>query len=159
MLLKHSSVSWIKSSVVSQLHMPTLTTFSLQVLPQPEQHLEDLRTVFTTLASHGIIINPNKCLLGVTHLDFLGHHIDPHGISPLLEKVQAVRDFPQPQSQRQLRRFIGLVNFYHRFLLHCANLMHPLHSLLSSAGKAKSQNLTWTDTAVASFNDTKGGSR
>ena len=122
--------------------------------PTPEQHLEDLRTVFARLASHGIVINPNKCLLGVTHLDFLSHHIDSHGISPLPEKVQAVRDFPQPQSQRQLRRFIGLVNFYHRFLPHCANLMHPLHSLLSS-GKAKPRNLTWTDKAVTSFNATK----
>ncbi len=124
--------------------------------PTPEQHLDDLRTVFARLASHGIVINPNKCLFGVPELDFLGHHIDCHGISPLPEKVQAVRDFPQPQSQRQLRRFIGLVNFYHRFFPHGADLMRPLHSLLSSGkGKTKSQTLTWTDAAVASFNTTK----
>ena len=64
--------------------------------------------------------------------------------------MQAVRDFPQPQSQRQLRWFIGLVNFYHRFLPHCADLMQPLHSLL----KGKTQSLTWTDEAVAAFNAT-----
>ena len=122
--------------------------------PTPEQHLDDLRTVFTRLASHGIVINPNKCLFGVPELDFLGHHIDCHGITPLPEKVQAVRDFPQPQSQRQLRRFIGLVNFYHRFLPHCADLMQPLHSLLSSS-KSRSQTLTWTDSAIAAFNATK----
>ena len=122
--------------------------------PTPEQHLRDLRTVFQRLTSHGIIINPNKCRLGVSDLDFLGHHINRHGLTPLPEKVQAVRDFPQPQSQRQLRRFIGLVNFYHRFLPHCADLMQPLHSLLS-AGEPKSQALTWTDSAVASFNATK----
>ena len=120
----------------------------------PEQHLKDLRTVFERLASHGIVINSNKCLFGVSNLDFLGHHIDRHGITPLPEKVQAVRDFPQPHSQRQLRRFIGLVNFYHRFLPHCAELMNPLHSLLTSA-KPKSQALTWSDTAQAAFNATK----
>ena len=120
----------------------------------PEQHLKDLRTVFERLASHGIVINSNKCLFGVSNLDFLGHHIDRHGITPLPEKVQAVRDFPQPHSQRQLRRFIGLVNFYHRFLPHCAELMNPLHSLLASA-KPKSQALTWSDTAQAAFNATK----
>jgi hypothetical protein len=122
--------------------------------PTPQQHLDDLRTVFTRLVSHGIVINPNKCLFGVPELDFLGHHIDCHGITPLPEKVQAVRDFPQPQSQRQLRRFIGLVNFYHQFLPHCAELMQPLHSLLTS-GKSKSQTLTWTDSAIAAFNATK----
>ena len=104
----------------------------------PEQHLNDLRTVFERLAAHGIIINPNKCVFRVSELDFLGHHIDKRGITPLPEKVQAVRDFPQPQSQRQLRQFIGLVNFYHRFLPHCAQLMQPLHALLSK-GKPKSR--------------------
>ena len=84
-------------------------------------------------------------------MDFLGHHIDRHGITPLPEKVQAVHNFPQSQSQRQLRRFIGLVNFYHRFLPHCADLIQPLHSLL----KGKTQSLTWTDEAVAAFNATK----
>ena len=120
----------------------------------PEQHLQDLRTVFERLAAHGIVINPNKCLFGVTELDFLGHHIDQHGITPLPAKVQAVRDFPQPQSQRQLRQFIGLVNFYHRFLPHGAGLMQPLHALLT-ASKPKSQALTWTEDALAAFNAAK----
>ena len=120
----------------------------------PEQHLQDLRSVFERLSSHGIVINPNKCLLGVKELDFLGHHIDQHGITPLPEKVQAVRDFPQPQTQRQLRQFIGLVNFYHRFLPHCANLMQPLHAFLT-ASKPKSQPINWNDDALAAFNATK----
>ena len=117
----------------------------------PEQHLTDLRAVFTRLPAHGIVINPNKCQFGAPSLNFLGHHINRHGISPVPEKVKTVSDFPQPQSQRQLRRFIGLVNFYHRFLPHCAELMLPLHSLL----KGKSQSINWTDATTASFNATK----
>ena len=119
--------------------------------PTPEQHLKDLSAVFTRLAAHGILINPNKCLFGAHSLHFLGHTIDRHGISPTPEKVKAINEFPQPQSQRQLRRFIGLVNFYHRFLPHCAELMQPLHSLL----KGKGQSITWTDAATTSFNATK----
>ena len=87
-------------------------------------------------------------------MDFLRHHIDCHGITPLPEKVQAVRDFPQPQSQRQLRRFIGLANFYHRFLPHGAQLMQPLHSLNTST-KPILEALTWTDSTLAAFNATK----
>ena len=120
----------------------------------PEEHLQHLRAVFERLAAHGIIINPNKCLFGVNELDFLGHHIDRHGISPLPEKVQAVRNFPQPQTPRQLRRFLGLVNFYHRFIPHCADFMQPLHALLST-GKSKSHKLTWTNAALIAFTTTK----
>ena len=133
------------------LGIPSAYDYVLITSPTPEQHLKDLKAVFTRLSAHGILINPNKCLFGAHSLNFLGHHIDRHGISPLPDKVKAINDFPQPQTQRQLRRFIGLVNFYHRFLPHCAELMQPLHSLL----KGKSQSLTWTDAATASFRATK----
>lgn len=119
-----------------------------------EEHLQHLRLVFERLNEHGIFINPPKCRFGVGELDFLGHHIDCNGITPLQDKVQAVRDFPQPQSQNQLRQFIGLVNFYHRFLPHCSNLMQPLHALLTPA-KSKAQTLVWNSTALAAFKDTK----
>ena len=117
----------------------------------PEQHLQDSKAVFTRLSAHGILINPNKCLFAAPSLNFLGHHIDRHGISPVPEKVKAVNNYPQPHTQRQLRRFIGPVNFYYRFLPHCAELMQPLHSLL----KGKSQTLTWTEAATTSFQPTK----
>lgn len=120
----------------------------------PEQHLQDLRSVFERLATHGIPINPNKCLFGVNELDFLGHHINQHGITSLPEKVQAIRDFLQPQSQRQLCQFIGLVNFYHRFLSQCAELMQPFHAFLTTS-KSKSQTLTRNDDARAALNTTK----
>ena len=124
--------------------VPSAYTYIDDVLiasSNPEQHLQDLQTVFDHLTMHVIVINPNKCLLGVTELDFLGHHIDRQGITLLPEKIQAVRDFPQPQCQRQLRQFIRLVNFYHHFLPNCATLMQPLHALLSST-KPKSQTIT-----------------
>ena len=82
--------------------VPSTYTYMDDVLiasSNPEQHLQDLRTIFDRLTMHGIVINPNKCLLGVTELSFLGHRIDRQGITPLPEKVEAVRDFPQPQSQ------------------------------------------------------------
>ena len=119
-----------------------------------EQHLKHIRLVFERLSEHGIIINPHKCLFGVAELDFLGHHINSKGVIPLRNKVQAVHDFPVPQSQRALRQFIGLVTFYHRFLPHCAEIMHPLYSLLSSS-HSKSQTLMWNKPARAAFEATK----
>ena len=48
-----------------------------------EQHIQDLKAVFTRLSAHGILINPNKCQFATPSLTFLGHHIDCHGISPV----------------------------------------------------------------------------
>ena len=68
----------------------------------PEEHLHHLRLVFDRFSEHGVVINPHKCLFGMHNLSFFGHHIDYNGITPLQDKVQAVCDFPQPQSQRKL---------------------------------------------------------
>lgn len=120
----------------------------------PQQHLHHVELVFQRLQEHGIIINPQKCQFGVAELDFLGHHITSEGITPLEDKVQAIRDYPLPQSQRALRRFIGMVNFYHRFVPHCAKLMDPLHALLNSA-KQSNQSITLDAPTTAAFHATK----
>ena len=65
-----------------------------------EEHLQHLQLIFERLNEHGVVINPHKCLFGVSSLNFLGHHIDQQGVTPLHDKVQVVRDFPQPTSQR-----------------------------------------------------------
>ncbi|BHF75335.1 hypothetical protein SprV_0501843100 [Sparganum proliferum] len=96
-----------------------------------EEHKEHLALVFERLDQFGVVINPSKCALGVPSLDFLGHHVDAQGLRPLSSKVEAIRDFPAPTSKRQLQRFLGMVNFYRRFLPNCADLMLPLTNLLS----------------------------
>nr|VZH95960.1 unnamed protein product [Spirometra erinaceieuropaei] len=96
-----------------------------------EEHKEHVALVFDRLDQFGVVINPSKCVLGVPSLDFLGHHIDAQGLRPLSSKVEAIRDFPPPTSKRQLQRFLGMVNFYRRFLPNCADLMLPLTNLLS----------------------------
>ncbi|BHF59029.1 hypothetical protein SprV_0100198400 [Sparganum proliferum] len=81
----------------------------------------------------GVVLNPSKCVFGVPPLEFLGHLVDSHGIRPLPSKVAAIRDFPPPTTKRQLQRFLGMVNFYHRFLPNCADTILPLTSLLSGS--------------------------
>ena len=76
------------------------------------------------------------------------------GISPLEQKVQVIRDFPKPATHRKLRGFLGLVNFYHRFLPHAANLLHPLNELLSGV-TSRTQALAWADEAQAVFQAVK----
>jgi hypothetical protein len=47
-------------------------------------------------------------------------------------RVQAITAFPQPADKKKLREFLGMFNFYHRFVPHCAGHLHPLHNLLAS---------------------------
>ena len=101
---------------------------------------------------NGVIINPTKCQFGVTQLNFLGHIVNSQGICPLPEKVQAIQDFPQPKNQRKLREFLGLINFYHRFIPHCAQLQ-PLHKLLTPKNKQK--DIHWTDETSQAFTTVK----
>nr|VZI15886.1 unnamed protein product [Spirometra erinaceieuropaei] len=96
-----------------------------------EVHKEHVTLVFDCLDKFGVVINPSKCVLAVPSLEFLGHHVDSEGLRPLPSKFKAIRDFPPPTSKRQLQRFLGMVNFYHRFLPYCADLMLPLTNMLS----------------------------
>ena len=116
-----------------------------------EEHLDHLRQVFTRFEEYGIVINPQKCIFGVDQLNFLGHSVSKDGIRPLSDKVQAVRDFPVPTSPRQLREFLGLVNFYHHFIPHCAHILQPLNSCLPACGN----ELHWTPEAAGAFSAIK----
>ena len=119
----------------------------------PEEHQQHLISVFERCKEFGVIINPSKCEFGVNHLTFLGHFVTTQGIQPLPDKVEAIQQFPQPNTQRKLREFLGLINFYHRFIPHCADIVRPLHTLLATT-KTK-QPLAWDDNNLKAFNDIK----
>ena len=105
-------------------------TFSLLV--PPHKNTYSIYDWYWNALKDTIVINPNKCVFGAKELDFFDHHIDHNGITPLKDKVQAICNYPLPDSQRKLQQFIGLVNFYHRFLPHGAELIQPLHALLTT---------------------------
>ena len=115
----------------------------------PEEHLRHLRLVFERLDEHGLTINPDKCEFGRSEITFLGLHISASGIQPLPERVQAVRDFPQPKTVSDLSRYLGLIHYYHRFIPKCADQLHPLHQL--THGKKPSDVITWTPEAIKTF--------
>ena len=120
----------------------------------PEEHKAHLRLVLQRFDQYGILVNPTKCVCGVSELHFLGHHVKSSGISPLPTQVQTIRDFPQPNTLRKLREFLGLVNFYHRFIPRCATILTPLNSMLKSTAP-NNRELCWTTAATAAFEEIK----
>lgn len=114
-------------------------------------HLRDLEALFKRLSDQGLVVNPAKCEFGVESIDFLGHRVDGSGILPLPTKVEVIQTFPRPGTIKKLQEFMGMVNFYHRFVPAAAKIMRPLHQALTGGA----QTLVWTPERVSAFANTK----
>ena len=105
--------------------------------PDAQSHLRDLESLFSLLSHHGITINRQKSRFGLPEVTYLGHRVTANGILPLADRVSAIQDVPVPDSKVALQRYLGMVNYYRRFLPGLANTLAPLHAAVSAAGKAK----------------------
>jgi hypothetical protein len=116
-----------------------------------EQHWTHLRTLFAILAANGLALNLEKCIFAVSELDFLGHCISTTGVTPLRDNVQVILDFPKPADCKAMQRFLGMINFYRRFLPGVAGTLPPLTAALSGNPKT----LPWTRDMETAFAATK----
>jgi RNase H-like domain found in reverse transcriptase/Reverse transcriptase (RNA-dependent DNA polymerase)/Integrase zinc binding domain/Integrase core domain len=114
------------------------------------EHLTHLQTVLSILAENGLHINPDKCVFAQEEVNFLGHHITPNGLTPLPSHVQPILSFPPPSDVKALQRFLGMINFYRRFLPGIAQILKPLTNATSGKGR-----LSWTPEMTLSFQTAK----
>ncbi|GFW88694.1 retrovirus-related Pol polyprotein from transposon 17.6 [Trichonephila clavipes] len=77
-----------------------------------QEYTTYLRALFERLDYYGLTIKPSKCTFGVDCLKFLGFQVSSEGISPLPDRVDAIQKFPRPNTLTQLRRFLGMYNFF-----------------------------------------------
>ena len=114
-----------------------------------KEHLDDLKAVFRRLIDHGLVIRLEKCLFGVSSLEFLGHQVSKKGSSPTQAKVKVIQTFPQPSTVKGLQEFLGMINFYHRFLPNIAATLSPLYGALKSSKPR--QELVWSQEMKQAF--------
>jgi hypothetical protein len=86
-------------------------------------------------------------VFAVSELDFLGHCISAAGVTPLRDNLQVILDFPKPSDCKALQRFLGMMNFYHRFLPGVTGTLRTLTAALSGNPKA----LPWTPDMETAF--------
>ncbi|CAH1731650.1 unnamed protein product [Aphis gossypii] len=115
-----------------------------------EQHVEHVRAVLGRFEEFGIAINPGKCVFAASTLTFLGHVVDAQGLRPNPDSAAAIRQWPQPQTKKELQRFLGSLNFYHRFVAGAAKLQAALYDI-AAAVKGRDGPLSWNDAAEESF--------
>ena len=93
-------------------------------------HLHQLENVLQRLQSAPMVAKPSKFKVLQRELKFLGHIISRHTIKPDPGKTEAVHSFPVPTCVRDLQSFLGLVNYYRRFVQRLATIAEPLYALL-----------------------------
>ncbi len=118
--------------------------------PDRQTHLHHLETFFKALVANGLAINLEKCVFA-TPLEILGHTILATGAAPTANHTAKIKNCPPPQVIKQLQRFLGMVNFYCRFLPKCAQILKPLTDLLKGGDKT----LEWTVSAQEAFQNAK----
>lgn len=96
-----------------------------------EEHQRHLRVVFDILRKHKLYVKLSKCAFGQTTLPFLGHLVGKDGIRVDPAKIAAVKDWPRPATAHDVRCFLGLANYYRRFVRGFAHIASPLTDLLS----------------------------
>ncbi|XP_076394344.1 uncharacterized protein LOC100875763 [Megachile rotundata] len=119
------------------------------------EHKEHLKQVFDRLKQYGISININKCLFGSPSVRYLGYLINSKGASPVPEKVESIVNYTKPNTVADLRRFLGMLNFYRRFIKNAANKQAPLNKYLEGAKKHDKKPIVWTSETEKAFEECK----
>jgi hypothetical protein len=100
-----------------------------------DSHLQLLNQVFTILRQNNLLLNPENSSFAQPTATYLGHTISAAGLLPLNSHITAIQDYPTPTTVKQLQHFLGLINFYRRFLLHAAAILRPLTDSLKGNPK------------------------
>ena len=99
----------------------------------PAEHLQHLDVVFQRLKQHSLLARLGKCKCFQESIEFLGHIIDGDGIRTDPAKIAAVHDCPVPRTLKDLQAFLGLCNYYNRFVRDFAKIAQPLTDLLRTS--------------------------
>ena len=98
-----------------------------------EEHIKTLDEVLQRLETAGVRLKQSKCAFMKSEVEFLGHRVTRHGVQPTEDKVRAVSRAPTPTNVSQLRSFLGLMNYYSRFLPNLSSTLAPLYLLLQKS--------------------------
>jgi hypothetical protein len=115
-----------------------------------EMHLEHLRKVLECMRANKLYANIDKCVFGAEEIPFLGCFIGKHGIRADPEKVRAIAEWPTPTGQKDLRKWLGLANYLHKYTRNYAEMARPLTHLLK-----KDVEWCWTEECEVAFSSIK----
>ncbi|KAL0197996.1 hypothetical protein M9458_006536, partial [Cirrhinus mrigala] len=115
------------------------------------EHRQHVQQVLQKLRQHQLYLKLEKCEFHKSSVQFLGYNINSEGVLMDQGKVDAIQNWPQPDSIKALQHFLGFANFYRRFIKDYSSIIAPLTSLL----RGKPRRLTWDPAAHEAFQHIK----
>ncbi len=115
-----------------------------------QEHVQHVRVVLQRLLENGLFVKAEKCVFHAQSVPFLGYIVSSEGMRMDPDKVQAVVNWPTPDSRKALQRFLGFANFYRRFIRNYSQLAAPLTALTSTKTMFR-----WSSSAEAAFSKLK----
>ena len=105
------------------------------------EHLKTLEELLNQLEKAGMRLKKSKCKFLITEIEYLGHRITKEGLKPTQLKVRAIAQAPRPKNVSELKAFLGLANYYGKFLPNLSTTLALLHKLLRKGARYQwSQN-------------------
>ena len=101
------------------------------------EHRQMLKAVFSRLREHGLVVTAKKCNLGVKELLILGFHVSSEGLKPLQSKVEAINNFVTSTTTKLLKSYLGMYQYYARFIKGSTKFLQPLYDLVNSTASSR----------------------
>ena len=139
-------------SILAELNLPGVDAYIDDITISADTREEEIiKTVkvIEKLTDYRMIINEKKSQFGVYTLDLLGYQIDGEGMKPHPSKVESIMKWPRPTTGKQVKSFMGVVNFNRNSMKHFALIAAPLDRM------RECKNIVWNDELEKSFNDIK----
>ena len=118
-----------------------------------KQHMECLARVFAALEKAQLKLKLSKCHFVQKEVKYLGHIVSEKGIAPDPSKIEAVSSYPPPQTPKELKQFLGLSNYYRRFIPNYAHIAEPLNKLLRK--DQRRMKFQWDTNCQVAFDELK----
>ena len=115
-----------------------------------DRHLHDLEAIFKRLRKANLKLRSDKCLFARKEIKYLGHIVSKDGIQVDSNKTSVVQNYPIPSTSKEVKAFLGLCNYYRRFVKDYAKIAHPLNALTS-----KKVQFKWTEECQVAFDTLK----
>lgn len=115
-----------------------------------KEHINHLSLLLDAILQEGFRVKFSKCHFAQDSVKYLGHMIKNNTITPLKDNLTAIKDFPVPKTQKNIRQFLGKINFYGKYVPNLSIVLDPLHNLLR-----KEQAFVWSEQCQESFETVK----
>src|SRR5271165_6278440 len=120
-----------------------------------EDHEQHLRQVLQRLKDNQLYAKLTKCSFFASSIEYLGHIADGEGLRPNPRLVQALMDFPCPKTLKELQSFLGLANYYRKFISNFSQIALPLTDATRNSTQSNLRPIEWTKSMQAAFDELK----